>query len=150
MPADEPQGAGQLLLVIEDLAGRIADIREHAVAQLQELLARRRNLDPSSEPQEQRLLELLLEQQDLPADRRLRHVEPLAGRGERAALDNRAKNLELSQIHTVAHEVLDGARVEHLQHLVFGPWSRVRSLRHFGRLQERHQRAKLGADLLDV
>ena len=102
--AHEPQRAGQLLLVIEDLAGRVADVREHAVAQLEELLPGRRDLDPSAEAEEERLLEFLLEQQDLPADRRLRDVQPRAGGGERAALGNGAQNLELSQIHSVTHE----------------------------------------------
>ena len=97
--ADEPQRAGQLLLRVEDAFGRVADVGEHPMAQLQQRFAGRRDLDAAAEPDEQRLLEFFFEQQDLTADRRLRDVQPRAGGGERTALGNRAQDFELSQIH---------------------------------------------------
>src|SRR5688572_31332348 len=45
------------------------------------------------------LAELLLEQQNLAADRRLRDAELLARRGEGAGIRNRADDLQLPQIH---------------------------------------------------
>ena len=58
-----------------------------------------RDLDPPAEPDEQRLVEFFLEQQDLPADRRLRDVQPRARGRERAAVRDRPEDFELSQIH---------------------------------------------------
>src|SRR3954463_3079300 len=77
--ADEPQRPGELLLGVEDALRGVANVGEHAVTQLEERFSRWSDLNPSSEPDEKRFLELLLEQQDLPADGRLRHVQPRAG-----------------------------------------------------------------------
>ena len=52
-----------------------------------------------AEPEEQLLLQLLFEQQDLPADGGLRQVQLLAGAGERSRLRDRAQDLELSKVH---------------------------------------------------
>ena len=98
-PADQPQRPRQLLLRVEDALGGVADVREDAMAQLEQRLADRRDLDAPAEPDEQRLLELLLEQQDLPADGRLGDVQARAGRGEGPAFGDRAQDFELSQIH---------------------------------------------------
>ncbi len=43
--------------------------------------------------------ELLLEQQDLTADRRLRHAQSFAGGGERPGVGDGADDLELPQVH---------------------------------------------------
>ena len=74
-PAGQPERAAQLARAIGDDADRLADILEDALAELHEALGRRRHPDLASDAQEQRLAELLFEQQNLPADGRLRHVE---------------------------------------------------------------------------
>ena len=78
-PADQAQSTGELLLRIENALGGVADVGEHAVAELQQRFARRRDLDPPAIADEERLLELFLEQEDLAADGRLRDVQARAG-----------------------------------------------------------------------
>ena len=80
-------------------ADGFADVLEHALPQLHEALGRRRHADLAADAQEQRLAQLLFEQQDLTADRRLRHVQLPAARGERPGLGDRLENFELAQIH---------------------------------------------------
>ena len=77
----------------------VLQVLEDAVAQLKQRFASGRDSDPPPDPVEDRFAELLLEQQDLPADRRLRHVQLFAGGRERAGIGNRADDFELPQIH---------------------------------------------------
>ena len=85
--------------MIENLRGGVANVCEDAVAELKESLAGRRHLHAADRSNEQRLGELLLEQQDLAADRRLRDVQLRASLGERAGLGNGAQDLQLTQVH---------------------------------------------------
>ena len=75
------------------------EILEHALAEAEQRRARRRDADLSAEAEEQLLLQLLFEQQDLAADGRLRQVQLLPGARERSGLRDRAKYLQLSQVH---------------------------------------------------
>ena len=84
---------------IGDRADRVAHVLEHPLSELHEALGRRRHPHLTADAQEQRLAELLLEQQHLPADRRLRHVQLPAARRERSGLGDRLENLELAQVH---------------------------------------------------
>ena len=99
MPPTSRSVPVELLLRVEDALGRVADVGEDPVAQLQQRLADRRDLDAPPEPDEQRLLELFLEQQDLSADRRLGDMQAGARRGEGPAFGDRSQDFELSQIH---------------------------------------------------
>ena len=101
-PAGDAKRPAQLLVLIANLFDGVGEILEQPVAQLDELLsrARRRRTTPLS--QEQRLAELLFEQQHLTADRRLRHVQLFARPGERPGLGNGAEDLELAQVHVTA------------------------------------------------
>ena len=76
------------------------------MTELQERFARRRDADAPADAQEHRLVELFLEQQDLPADRRLRHVQPLAGRREGAGFGDGPDDLELAQVHSAGRGLL--------------------------------------------
>ena len=98
-PAGQPQRAAQLARAIGDDADRLADILEDALAELHEALGRGRHSDLASDAQEQRLAELLFEQQNLTADGRLRHVELPPARGERPGFGDRLQDFELPQIH---------------------------------------------------
>ena len=78
---------------------RVLQILEDAVAQLQQRFAGRRDADAPADAMEDRLAELVFEQQDLPADGRLRDVQLLARRRERAGFGDGADDFELPQIH---------------------------------------------------
>ena len=78
---------------------RVADVLKHALSELHQALGGRRHPHLPADAQEQRLAEFLFEQQHLPADRRLRHVQLPPARGERSGLGNRLKNFELTQVH---------------------------------------------------
>ena len=69
--------------------------------ELQQRFAGRRDADAAPDAQEDRLLQLVFEQQDLPADRRLRDVQLVAGGGERASLGNGANDFELAKVHAI-------------------------------------------------
>ena len=103
MPPDEPQRAAQLARAIGDRADRLAHVQKHALAELDEALGRRRHPHLAADAEKQRLAELLLEQQNLAADRRLRHVQLPAARGERAGFGDRLEDFELAQIHDGGH-----------------------------------------------
>src|SRR4029453_16154040 len=77
------------------------EILEHALAEAEQRRARRSDPDLAAKPEEELFLQLLLQQQDLPADGGLREMELLAGAGERSRLRNRAQYLELSQVHAL-------------------------------------------------
>src|SRR5204863_8925740 len=53
----------------------------------------------SSHPEKQRLTELVFEEQNLPADRRLRHVQLAPAGGERSRFRDRLENFQLTEIH---------------------------------------------------
>ena len=86
-------------LVVENARAGPFEILEHALAEAEQRGAGRRDADLAAEAEEQLLLQLLFEQQDLAADGRLRQVQLLPGARERARLRDRAKNLQLSQVH---------------------------------------------------
>ena len=97
--ARQPQRAAQLARAVGDRADRVAHVLEHALAELDQALGGRRHPHLAADAQEQRLAELLFEQQDLTADGRLRHVQLAPARGERAGLGNGLKDFELAKIH---------------------------------------------------
>ena len=78
---------------------RVVHVLEHALAELDERFGRGRHADLTAHAQEQRLAELLLEQQDLAADGRLRHVQLAAARGEGSRLGDGLEDFELTKIH---------------------------------------------------
>ena len=69
------------------------DVEKHALTELHQALRRRRHAHLAADAQEQWLPELLLEQENLAADRRLRNVQLPPARGKRAGLGNGLKNL---------------------------------------------------------
>ena len=101
-PAGEPQRAAQRPRAIGDRADRVAHVQEHPLSELHERLGRRRHPHLTPDAQEQRLAELLLEQENLPADRRLRHVQLPAARRERSGFRDGLEDLELAQVHATA------------------------------------------------
>ena len=96
MPADQVERAAQGLLAVGDAGRGVADVVEDAVTELENRLAGSGDLHAASEPDEQPLVELVLEQQDLPADGGLGDVEPGTGAGEGAGLGDGADDFELS------------------------------------------------------
>jgi hypothetical protein len=70
-PAAQVQRTGELLLLFDDAGGGVADVGEHATAQVEESGAGRREPHLAAQAQEERLSELLLEQEHLAADGRL-------------------------------------------------------------------------------
>ena len=98
-PAHQPHRSTKGLARVADERDRVLEILEDAVTELQQRFTRRRDADASPDAQEHGLVQLVLEQQDLPADRRLGHVQPLTGRSERAGFRYRANDLELPQVH---------------------------------------------------
>ena len=97
--AGEPQRAAQRPGPIGDRADRVADVLKHTLTELDEAFGRRRHAHVSADAQKQRLAEFFLEQGNLPADRRLRHVQLPSARGKRPGIGNRLENFELAQIH---------------------------------------------------
>ena len=101
-PAEQADRAAQRFLAVGDAGDGVLQILEHPVTELEQRLARRRNPDASADAQEDGLLQLVLEQQDLAADRRLGHVQLVAGGGEGACLGDGANDLELAKVHEYA------------------------------------------------
>ena len=89
------------LLRLEDRRARLLEVVEHPLAESEECRSRRGYPDLAPQPEKQLLVQLLLEQEDLTAHRRLREVQLLARTRERTALRHRPQNLELSKIHAV-------------------------------------------------
>ena len=87
---------------VADGRDRVLQVLEDAMAQLQQRFAGRRDADAPADAMEDRLAELVLEQQDLAADGRLRDVQLLAGGGERAGVGDGADDLELPEVHAVS------------------------------------------------
>ena len=67
--ADQPKRASQRFLLLADRRDGFLQVLEDPVAQLKERFASGGDSDPPPDPVEDRFAELLLEQQDLPADR---------------------------------------------------------------------------------
>ena len=63
------------LLVVEDARARLLEVVEHPLAETEQRRAGGRDPNLAAEPEKQLLLQLLLEQQNLAADRRLRQVQ---------------------------------------------------------------------------
>ena len=98
-PADEPHRAAQRFALVADAGDGVLQILEDAVTQLEQRFAGRGDPDAPADAMEDRLAELVFEQQDLAADRRLRDMQLLAGGGEGAGVGDGADDLELPQIH---------------------------------------------------
>src|ERR1044072_5051753 len=79
------------------------------MAQLQQRFAGGRDPDASADAVEDRLAEFVLEEQDLPADGGLRHVQLGSRRRKGAGIRDRADDLELTQIHGLSLHVLSAS-----------------------------------------
>ena len=97
--ADQPDGPAHRALRVENAGAGALEILEHPLAEAEQRGAGGGDADLAAEPEEQLLLQLLFEQQDLTADRRLRQMQLLARAGERSGLRDRAQYLQLSQVH---------------------------------------------------
>jgi hypothetical protein len=97
--AHQIQRARERLLLVGDAGGRIADVVEHPVAELEDRLAGRGDLHPAAKPDEQTLVKLVFEQQNLPADGGLGDVQPGTRPGEGARFRDRPDDFELAKIH---------------------------------------------------
>ena len=95
----QPQSPADDLLALADQRDGFFDVSEHAVTKLNKRIPGRRNPNPAAHAQEDRLVHLLFEQENLTADRRLRHVQLPPGAGKRPGLCDRLHDLELAQIH---------------------------------------------------
>ena len=84
---------------IGDGADGVAHVLKHALSELDEAFGRGRHAHVPADAQKQRLAEFFLEQGNLPADRRLRHVQLPSARGERSGVGNRLQNFKLTQVH---------------------------------------------------
>ncbi len=69
------------------------------MAQLEQRFAGRGDPDAPADAMKDRLAELVLEEKDLPADRRLRDVQLFAGGRKGAGFSDGADDFELPQIH---------------------------------------------------
>ena len=94
--ARQPQRAAQLARAIGDGADRLANVLKHALPELNEGFGRLRHAHLPPHAEKQRLAELFLQEEHLAADRRLRHMELPAARGERAGLGDGLENFELA------------------------------------------------------
>jgi len=101
-PAGEAECPAQLARPVGDRANGLAHVLKHALSKLDETLGRGGHTHLPSHAQEQRLAELLFEQQNLPADRGLRHVQLPPARGERSGFSDGLKDFELAEIHVTA------------------------------------------------
>ena len=95
----KPQRAAEHLLAFADERNRFLDVAEDAMAQLNEGFARGGNADAPAYAQEDGLVHLVLEQQNLAADGRLRHAQLPPRAGERSRLGHGLHDLQLPQIH---------------------------------------------------
>ena len=100
--ARQAQRAAQLARAIGDRADGFAHVLKDALAELHEALGRRRHPHLAADAQKQRLAELLFEQQNLPADGRLRDVQLPAARRERSGFGDGLEDFELAEIHADA------------------------------------------------
>jgi hypothetical protein len=75
------------------------EVGQHRPRVAQEGLSRRGHLHAPARPREQLAAQLVLQQPDLVAQRRLGHVEPLGGAAEVQLLGDRHEIAELTQLH---------------------------------------------------
>ena len=129
--ADQPHRAAQRLLRVADGRHGVLQILEDAVTQLEQRFAGRRDADAAADAVEDRLAELLLEQEDLAADRRLRDVQLLAGGRERSGVGDRADDLELPQIHAPQRYMRSAHGFNRIDALCESAAMRVRSTASF-------------------
>jgi hypothetical protein len=90
------------LLLADGGAHRLAavlDRGQHRLGERQEGAAGFGQLHPAAHALEQRRAQLLLDQTDAPADRRLRAVEPAGGAGEAAELGDGDEGADLVDVH---------------------------------------------------
>ena len=73
--ANQADGAVQRLALVADGGDGVLQVLKHPVAELQQRFAGGGDADAAADAVKDRLAELFLEQEDLPADRRLRDVE---------------------------------------------------------------------------
>jgi hypothetical protein len=99
----------QLVVFVADLADRRRQIREQPAPELNQRLAGARGNRAAALTDEQRLPELVFEEEYLPADRGLRDVQLLPGAGERPGFRDRAQNFELPEIHGGGDIILHSA-----------------------------------------
>ena len=97
--AGDSQQAVQFPVLVAHLADGRGQVVEQALPEQNERLSGPGRHGAAPLPDEQRLAQLVLEQQDLAADRRLRDVQLFTRAGERPGLGDGAKNLELPKIH---------------------------------------------------
>src|SRR5690606_36000093 len=97
--ADQPDRAGQRLPALGDGCPRRFDVLEDPPAEAEQRLARRGDAKLSAHAQEDLFVEFLLEDEDLPADSRLRQVEMMTGGRERTGVGHGPEYLELAQVH---------------------------------------------------
>ena len=88
-PARQTQGSPQLARAVGNPADRVVDVLEDALSELHEALGGGGHPDLAADAQEQRLAQLLFEEQNLAADGRLRHVQLAPARGERPGFGDR-------------------------------------------------------------
>src|SRR3954454_15560539 len=99
--ANEAQCSFDRSLTVENGRAGLLEIVEHPLAESEERRAGGGDPNLAPKPQEQLLIELLLEQQNLPADRRLRQVKLFSRARERARLRDRPQDLELTKVQSV-------------------------------------------------
>ena len=86
-------------MLVANLADGEGEVVEQPAAELDERLAGARGHGAASLADEDGLAQLVLEEQDLAAHRRLRDVQLFAGARKRAGLGDRAQDFELSEVH---------------------------------------------------
>src|SRR4029453_824643 len=93
--AKQAHRAAELLLAYGDGRNRVFEVLEDAMAQLQQRLPSGGDADATPDAKKDRLLQLVFEQQNLTADRRLRHVQLVPRGRERTGFGDRTDDLEL-------------------------------------------------------
>ena len=109
-PAGDAHGTAQFAMFVPDLADGRRQVVEQPAAELDQRLSGAGRRGAATLPDEHRLAQLVFEEQDLAAHRRLRDVELVPGAGERAGLGNRAEDFELPEIHEAGYQV-DAAKI---------------------------------------
>src|SRR4051812_26185864 len=98
-PPHQPHRSLQRFLLVADRRHGVLQVLEDAMTELQQRLASWRDADAAADAVKHRFSELVFEEQDLPADRRLGHVQLRTRSGEGPAVRDGADDLELAEIH---------------------------------------------------